>query len=339
MATKVTGTDAVKATLAETQGVNQLLSANNLTLSSSLSQILPPLVRDPFVLNAFLTNIYNKLILTKIIGGRFENPLGRLKKGNVGNFGDTIEEIIMNPATATFYGDPDHNILASNPPDAKVQYLKTNRQDEYDVSLTRPQIMQAFTSDIGFSSFMDNAVNTLVNGDGIDEFELMKKIVSDMYAQDYLIKEVSETDPIAFTKQLINLSKIFKFPNTKYSMYSIRYPDEPIKTWVKPENIVIIIRADKRTDISVDVLSVAFNLSQIELTNNIIEVDAFTDANGDELPIDAIVCDEQYFQVHDTLYEFANFERADNLSVKTYLHHWQILTCSLFAKAVCLYHK
>lgn len=339
MATKITATDAIKGTIAETNGADALLRSNGLTLESSLTEIIPPLVRDPFVLNSFLGNIYNKIILTKIIGGRFENPLGRLKKGTVGNYGDTIEQLIMNPAIATSYGDTTHNILASNPPDVKVQYIKTNRQDEYDVTLTRPQIMQAFTSEMGFSSFMDNAVNTLVNGDGIDEFELMKKIVSDMYSQNYIIKEVSDSTDTGFTKQLINYSKIFKFPNTKYSMYSKLYPDDAIKTWVRPEEIVIVIRADKKTDIDVDTLAVAYNLSKIELSNNIVEVDYFTDSQGNELPIDAIVCSEEFFQVYDLLYEFANFERADNLSVKTYLHHWQMINCSLFAKAVCLYHE
>lgn len=331
MSTKVTNTDVIKGTLAETQGVTQLLASEGLDLSSSLKEILPPVITDPFVFNQFLTKIYNKIILSRIVDGRFRNPLEPLKKGNIGGFGDTIEEIIMNPAKAFNYGNDDHNILKSAPPDAKVQYIRVNRQDAYDVSISRKQAMQAFTSEQGFSDFVTGAMNTLFNGDTIDEYRLMLKIVTDMYDSEYLLKESAATNGTDFTKQLINYAKIFQFPNTNYSQYSLKYPDESIETWVDPANIVILIRADKMTDISVDVLSAAFNLDKIQLTSNIIEVDKFGDTG-----IQAIICDRNYFQVYDTLYEMANFERADLLASKSYLHHWQAITCSLFAKAVCL---
>lgn len=329
----ITTTDAVKSVIKGTPEAMNILSANNLTLSSSLTEILPPLVDEPFAFNRFLTKLYNKILLQEIINGRFENPLAPFKKSSTKPFGDTIERSVFNPANAINYYDTQDNILTTVAPDIKVEYIKLNRQDKYRVSLPQPVIQQAIQTEETFGDFMSGAMGSLYNGDSIDEYRLMIKIFTDMLSANYLHAVSKGADGVAFTKQLINLAKLMRFPSTNYIAYNTHLPegDTPLEVWCNPSDIMILIRADVLTDVKVDVLSAAFNLSEIELSKQIVEVDQFGDSN-----IIAVVCDRSYLQVRDTLYQVADFYRADDLSTKTYLHHWQFISSSLLTKAVAI---
>ena len=330
---KATPTDVARAVVKETPLAMSVLNTQGLDVATAnvWEEIMPPVINDPFAFNAFLKNLYNKILLQEIITGRYENPLSPLKGGNLTPFGDTLERVIFNPAKAISYFNTQDNILTPAKPDVMVEYIRVTRQDKYPISLPRPLVEQAFTGNNTFGEFMIGAMNTLYNGDSIDEFRLMKKIVVDMVKNNYIYTEQRGATGVDFTKQIINYTKYFRFPNTKYNMYSILNPDHPLETWVDPSNIVLLVRADVMTDIRVDVLAAAFNLSEVELNSNIIEVDEFGDSQ-----VVAVICDRTWFQVRDSLYETAEFYRADDLSTKTYLHHWQTMTCSLFSKAVAI---
>ena len=324
--------DVLNATLNSDPMLRSLSPDRSLTIQ----QILAPVITDPLALNTFITNLYNKFIKSEVITGLYRNPLARLKK-STRPYGDTIERMIFNPATAMQYNisqDTD-NILTPAPPDVKVEYIRVTRQDKYAVTLPRNVIMQAFSSEDAFGEFLNGAINSLYNGDTIDEWTLMKKIVSDMTTQGYVNTVSVNGNGTDLAKALINYAKWFRFPSQNYNPYSIKYPDNKLTTWVDPENIVIIARSDVMTDVRIDVLAAAFNLSEVELSSNIIEVDEFepVTVDEDEKNIKAIICDASFFQVHDTLTELDTFQRADYLSTKSYWHHWQTMTCSLFANA------
>lgn len=327
MPTKVTNVIGAVRAAALKVGVD---SADRLS-KASIQEIGEPLIENALLMNEFLKTIYNKFILSEVIDGKFNNPLAVLKKSKVQPYGDTIERMVFNPAKAISYSNKDDNILTSVPPDLKAEYIRITRKDKYPISLPRPVIQQAFLSEENFGNFMMAARNTLYNGDSIDEFLLMKKIVSDMFDKGYLCYEEAGTDSVSIAKQLTNFAKYMSFPNTMYNAYSKKYPDKKLTTWSNPENVVIIIRADKMTDIRYDVLAAAFNLTEVELHSRIIEVDGF-DVDG----IIGIVSDIGFWQVRDQLYELADFFRADDLSTKTYLHHWQSMTCSLLTNAMVL---
>lgn len=330
---KATPTDVARAVVKETPLVMSVLNTKAIDVAKAdvWEEIMPPVISDPFAFNAFLKTLYNKILLQEVITGRYENPLAPLKGGNLTPFGDTLERVIFNPAKAISYFNTQDNILTPAKPDAMVEYIRVERRDKYPVTIPRALCEQAFTSNNTFGEFMTGAMNTLYNGDSIDEFRLMKKIVVDMVNKGYVYTETKGATGVDLTKQIINYAKYFRFPNNKYNMYTILNPDHPLETWVDPRNIIILARADVMTDIKVDVLSAAFNLQEIEISNNIIEVDEFTNSN-----VIALICDRTWFQVRDQLYETAEFYRADDLSTKTYLHHWQTMTCSLFSKAVAI---
>lgn len=327
-----TETDVVKAVAYATPEAMSSLTDSGVRLSdASLNEIMLPIIENPLSKNAFFTNLYNKIIFQEVVNGKFKNPMGALKKNKLRPFGDTYERLIFNPAKAISYYNTNDNILTPALPDIKVEYIKVNREDKYPISLPYQAIQQAIMNEDSFREFREGASATLYNGDAIDEFNLMKKVISDVYKSGYMQSVEQGSDSTQLTKQIINLMKMFRFPSTKNNVYSIKYPDDELVTWTNPENVVMIIKADVMTDIMVDVLSAAFNLDKIRLMEMIIEVDEFEDED-----IVAFVGDIAYFQVRDQLYQMDSFQRADDLSIKTYLHHWQAIECSMFANACCI---
>lgn len=327
---KASPTDVVKAIVNENSMLKAIVLDSGVRLeNASLKEIAPPIITDPLATNTFLKNLYNKFILTEVIDGRFENPLAPMKKERVAPFGDTVERTIFNPAKAIQYDSSNENILTAVPPDVKVEYIRVNRKDKYPVSIPRPALQQAFTNDGSFASFMTGAMSSLYNGDSIDEFQLMKKVVSDIFDATYLPYKELKTGVVDQTVDIITAMKMFKFPSDEYNVYSKKYPDNKLTTWSDPKNIFLIVDVETLTKIRVEELAAAFNLKEVEIGNNIIEVDGF-----EKEGLRAIVCDWQYFQVRDTLYEIADFFRADDLSTKTYLHHWQTMTSSLLCNAI-----
>lgn len=328
-----TMTELVKAIVNENSYLKGVMTNSNTRLGeASLKEIGAPIVADPLARNTFLNNLYNKFITSKVISRMYENPLAVLKGQKYAPYGDTIERMINNPAKAIEYSNKDDNILTNVPPDVKVEYIKVNRQDKYRVSVPYPVLQQAFMSENGFSEFVSACINSLYNGDNIDEFLLMKKIISDMVNSGYMLTQKIEAANDDATVQIKNLYDYMQFPSANFNMYSSLYPTTPLTTWCPAGELVIISTVDYLNKLNVKFLASVFNLSLAELEGRIIKVDGFESDNG----INAVVLDEGFMQVHDTVYEMDSFHRADDLSEKTYLHHWQSMQGSLLANAVAL---
>jgi len=310
----------------------------------SPSQIAEPVISDPILRNTFIENLYNKYIMSEIINRIWKNKLAPLKRAGLDPYGNVIERARFNPANGLEYNDTDDNILTSTPPDVKVEYIKVNRQSKYPVSVKIPEIKQALMSYESFGNFTEGAIGSLYNGDNLDEYLLMKKVITDMASAGYLYTvNVTGGTGLDLTKMLIKYPKYFMYPSNNFNGYTKKYGEHPLTTWsTDPSDVVIIADIDTLTDVRVEELANAFNLSQVELITNIIEVDGFdnvsmkVEGETKTYEVKALVCDRQFFQCVDTLYEMDSFARADNLEVKTYLHHWETISGSLLENAVVI---
>ena len=324
-------TEVVRAVVLDNEYLTSIINNANVRLeSASIQDIGAPIINDPLARNTFINTLYNKFIKTQVLNGLFKNPLEPLKGEKLPLFGDTVERMIFNPAKAIAYDSEEDNILTTQKPDIKVEYIRVERKDKYAITIPFPVMKQAFSNDNSFSQFLSGAYNSLYNGDAIDEFNLMKKIFSDSMEGGYLPALTLEDNSTAITKQIINYSKNFRFPSSSFNAYSAHFPGEnPLQTWCSPENLVLVCRSDLMTDIQIDVLAAAYQLDEVKLINNIIEVDAFPDEN-----LMGCLCDRSFVQVEDSVMELDSFHRADDLSEKTYWHHWQTMTFSLLCNAV-----
>lgn len=305
---------------------------------TNLSDIANPILNSPNIANAFINTLVNRIGLTAIQNKTFNNPLAPLKKG-VLEMGTTVQEVFTNPAQSTGYSMNDFSaVLQKVTPDTKTAYHVMNRQDRYQVTIYESQLKLAFVSYENMQAFIQSVISSMYNGSYIDEYTLTKKLFSDAVSNNKIIMQtaVAPTDEAtgkAITKQIKKLISKFKYPSTAYNKYSSLSgaTGNPVKTFTNPEDVVLVIKSDVLNEIDVEVLAVAFNLSKVEFMANVVEVDDFDSPN-----LLAIVCDKNFIQLYDNLYQVRNQENGGNLAWQYFLHVWQTYSLSPFCNAVAL---
>ena len=314
-----------------------VLTANNLKETGTAITTYEPTT------NEFLSGLVNRVAFTEVSNRRFKNPLAMLKKG-IKPYGTDIEEIYTNPVSAVaFDGSEVSDMLNVTKPDTKTIFHRMNRQDKYPVSISAIQLQKAFTSFNEMEKFINSIITAMYSGDEMDEYLLMRNLVSDAVAKgkvksyeiEYNADEATSRDLIVLVK---TLSSDFTFPKKDFNGYNMANASaissgsiKACTTWTPKENQIIMIRSDVDAVTDVDVLAKAFNMDKADFLSRKVVVDSF----GDENTL-IFLTDENAFQVYDDLYQVRSFDNGSNLTTNYWLHHWQTMSLSLFANGVAI---
>lgn len=302
----------------------------------TLSNILFDDAYQP-MLNEFVNNLINRIGLTIIRNKTFSNPLAILRKGSM-PLGTDIQDLYENPAEAEQYelsNTAMAKLLTITDPDTHVAYYRRNRKDFYTKTISRENLQGAFVSWEKFENYISAITTSLYSGNYIDEFELTKALVDGAYDNNKVIVETvsaitDETTAKAFIKKCRSLFTKMKLPSTKYNAYSkFSGAKGVIKTWTEDDRFVLIVTSDVMAEVDVDVLARAFNIENTKFLGRVIEVDSFENEE-----IQAILCDESWFQIYENLMRFDEFYNARTMTWNEYLHVWQTYAICPFANAV-----
>jgi len=245
----------------------------------NIAEVGKAITTDTITMNDFVNALINKVAMSNVVSKVYSNPLSILKKSGV-PMGNNIEEIFVNPATDVGYQKDGARLLVTTNPDAKVCYYGLNRQGSYPVSIREDELQRAFTSEQNFMAFFNKIVSSMVSGDQIDEFTLMKNLLGkaiDNGAMKTVDVEIAK--PKEFAKAISNLSSSFTFPNTAYCGYNLvnkldeESDEKPCITFCPVENQALIIRADAQTEINYEVLATMFHMEVAKLEAMTILVD------------------------------------------------------------------
>lgn len=288
--------------------------------------------------NEFLNALVNKVAMSIVRNKTFRNPLAVLKKGGV-PLGRNIEEIYTNPATGTTFDPSGAKLLERSIPDTKAIYHSMNRQGQYKATVTKAQLIQAFTSYSALEKLLNSIVNSIYSGDNLDEFMLMKQLFASaidggkIKKIDTGLTAVSDSDSAkTFVKAIKTVGQAMEFPSSNFNSYHDINKDtdaKPVVTWTPKDNQVLILRNDISVDVDVELLAKAFNVSYTDLDQRTLIVDSFGSATN----CAAILCDEAFVQVYDNLTQMENFHNGEGLYDNYIYHHWQTYSLSLFANA------
>lgn len=289
--------------------------------------------------NEFLTSLVERIAMTIVRNRTLKNPLSVLKKGGV-PLGKDIQEIITNLTKAETFDPNGTELLKRSTPDVKTIYHRVNRKDQYTVTISRQQLQTAFTSYNALQNLLDSIVNTLYSSDNYDEFILMKNLFSSAIKGNKILNlgvEDIATNPKDFVKNVRTCSSNMVFPSTSFNSYNIvnKSDENKLTTWTPKENQILILRSDVETEIDIEVLAVAFNMSKTDLLTKTLVVDNF----GEATDTYGILCDSSFVQVYDNLQELTNFYNPKGLYYNYYWNHWQTYSLSLFANAVAFSKK
>ena len=289
------------------------------------------------MLNEFVTNLINRIGLTIIRNKTFNNPLALLRKGSM-PLGTDIQDLYENPAEAEQYelsNTAMAKLLTITDPDTHVAYYRRNRKDLYTKTISRENLQGAFVSWEKFENYISAITTSLYSGNYIDEFELTKSLVDGAYDNNKVIVETvsavtDETSAKAFIKKCRSLFNKMKLPSTHYNAYSkFSGAKGTIKTWTEEDRFVLIVTSDVMAEVDVDVLARSFNIENTKFLGRVIEVDSFENEE-----IQAILCDESWFQIYENLMRFDEFYNARTMTWNEYLHVWQTYAICPFANAV-----
>lgn len=287
--------------------------------------------------NEFLSALVNKVAMTIVRAKTFRNPLSVLKQGSV-PLGKNIEEIYTNPATGKVYDPSGAGLLEREMPDTKAIYHALNRKGMYKATVSKAQLITAFTSWEAMEKLLNSIVNSIYSGDNMEEFLLMKQL----FATAIEGGKMKTTDVVAPTdtataKELVKaIKKIglgMTVPSDSYNSYYDVNKDtdsNPVITWTPIEDQVLILRNDVSVEIDMELLAQAFNVSYAELKQRILLVDSF----GTDTDTLAVLCDKSYVQVYDNLQQMESFRNPQGLYENYMFHHWQTYSLSLFANAM-----
>ena len=286
--------------------------------------------------NEFLSALVNKIAMTVVRNKTFANPLAVLKKGGV-PLGRNIEEIYTNPATGTTFDPTGAKLLERSLPDTKAIYHSMNRQGQYKATVSKAQLIQAFTSYQALEKLLNSIVNSIYSGDNLDEFMLMKELFASAIVGGKLktidtgLSSISDTDGAkTFVKAIKTVGQAMEFPSQNFNSYAtINEGAKPVITWTPKDNQVLILRNDVSVDVDVELLAKAFNVSYTDLEQRTLIVDGFGSATN----CGAILCDEAFVQVYDNLQQMESFHNGEGLYDNFIYHHWQTYSLSLFANA------
>lgn len=309
----------------------------------NLSETKAALLGDVELANEFMGMLMNKVAFTLVHNKLFKNPLAILKKGSK-PLGDSVEEIFINYAKASAYDAEGSDLLSRKLPDVKAVYHTMNRKDKYKVTVTYEMLSKAFNSYGALNNFVSGIVNSLYNGANLDEFTLMKRLITDAVVKAFcwsedLDDEVSTSAEGAtkFIKAVKLVSTNMQFPSSKYNgyLYCQETDTVPVTTFTALEDQYIIMDSATAVAIDVDVLANAFNMSKMDFLARRIVVDSFmTDSIAvDGLPI-AIIMDKDFIQVYDDMIKMTTFKNPEGLYDNYYLHVWQTMAVSPLVNAV-----
>ena len=284
--------------------------------------------------NEFLYSLINHIGLVNVNYRSFSSPLKAFKKGWM-EFGDTIEDIYIEPVKALLY-EPE--VPNDNPgdqwktfkPDIDVVYYKKNRELVYPLTVNERAYKRAFMSYRELDKFLSGLMTQLANADEIDDFNLTLELLNAYADMDginnfYQVKVDNVTDEISARKLVMAVRALV--PTMKYP--SRKFNAKGVLNWSRPEDLYLLVTPQVNAVLDVEVLAKAFNMNKAEFMGNVVEVPY--------LPKDAValLVDKEFFQIYDTFMQMTTTGmNALHLTTNYFYHHQGILATSPFYPAV-----
>jgi len=299
--------------------------------AENVAQVGAGILMTSALANEFITSLVERIGLVVIRKVTLKNQLKRFKKGQMPQ-GRTIEEIFIDLAQEHQYDaeDAENTVFKREIPDVKTLFHERNRQGFYKQTIQDDSLKSAFTSWGNFEGFLAGIINALYNGAEVDEFKYMKLLIDNYFSKN-LFTNVKVDDPTTSTTAATEFIKKLRATALKMTLASGSrdYNSLAVHTRSDMDSLHLIIDADLLATVDVDVLAKAFNMDKTNFMGHITVIDNFASEG-----LEAVLIDEQFFMVYDTLQKMETIRNPQGLYWNYFFHTWQVLSTSRFANAV-----
>lgn len=322
--------------------------------TASLHRIGEYVMQFEALQNAYLEALVNRIGMTIITSKMWNNPWAVFKRGRL-EFGETVEEIFVNLAKPHSF-DPavaEKEVYKRELPDVRAAFHTMNFQKFYKVTISNDQLRQAFLSWNAITDLIAKIVDSLYTGMRYDEFTTMKY----MLCREMLNGGFFNVNVPALTKA--TASDVMTEVRGSVGMLdfmSSKYNRAGVMTSTSRDDLFVIISAQNRALIDVDVLAVAFNMDKTDFLGHLIEVDSFEEQDearllelfGDDPSykffteeeltalgnIVAAMVDRDWWMVFDNFDTFTQNYNGQGLYWQYFYHVWRTFSASPFANAL-----
>lgn len=305
--------------------------------------------------NAFLDALVNRVGRVLVTSRLWEDPWATFERGTL-EFGETTEEIFANIAKPFSY-DPaaaEGELYKREIPDVRAAFHTMNWQKFYKVTITEPQLRQAFLSFGELDNLIGKIVESLYTSMNLDNFLAKKYLLCRELVNGGIYTVVTapiDSDPDDAIVKYREYTNNLKFLKTAYNRAHV-WNSTPV------EEQVIIVPNNVEATLGVKVLADAFNLSQVDYISTRIPIDSFTfdtddlarlallfenddtytEFTADEITaltkLSAVKLANDWFMCYDNFERMGSIENIQGLYWNYILHKWRTVSASPFANAV-----
>lgn len=312
---------------------------------------------SPNLQNEFLNCLINRIGKVIITSRLFESPLRMFVKGNL-EYGEVVEEIFVNLCRPYQYSPnkAEQEVFKRVIPDVRSAFHVLNSELFYKQTVSRKELDKAFLSIDGVESLARAIIGVMYTSANFDEFVMMKYMLAKA-ALDGTIAIVpvatlnSEANGKAALTAFKEYSNNFEVLSTNYNVMGVYNSSDKASQYLITDN-------HNDAYLSANVLAALFGPAFADADYKKIRVDNFDQFDNDRLKwilgkdddeewtaftsdelaalanIEAVLLDENWFQVYYKLLETRYLENPEGLSENTWLHIWRIFSRSPFANIV-----
>lgn len=301
--------------------------------------------------NEFLNALVNRIARVIITSKMYTNPLSMFKKGLI-DFGETIEEIFVNIANPHQYDveESESKVYAREIPDVRAAFHTLNYKKFYKQTIQNKDLNQAFLSWDGITDLISRIVDAMYTAANYDEFVTTKYMLAKAILDGRLSAiTVYANDAKDAVTKIKGVSNALTFMSNNYNVAGVQ-------TFTDKDDQYLLVNSQFDSEIDVEVLASAFNMSKAEFMGHRILIDGFgtldvarlnalfkDDPNYEEPSEDAlkalnaipaVLVDKNFFMIFDNMYEFTENYNGQGLYWNYFYHTWKTFSMSPFANAI-----
>lgn len=301
--------------------------------------------------NEFLNALVNRIARVIITSKMYSNPLSMFKKGLI-DFGETIEEIFVNIANPHQYDveESENKVFAREIPDVRAAFHTLNYKKFYKQTIQNKDLNQAFLSWDGITDLISKIVNAMYTAANYDEFVTTKYMLAKAILDGRLSAiTVDANDAKGAVTKIKGVSNALTFMSNNYNVAGVQ-------TFTDKDDQYLLVNSQFDSEIDVEVLASAFNMSKAEFMGHRILIDGFgtldvarlnalfkDDPNYEEPSQDtltalnaipAVLIDKNFFMIFDNMFEFTENYNGQGLYWNYFYHTWKTFSMSPFANAL-----
>jgi len=298
----------------------------------SLAELGSSILSEQSSRNEFITALVNKVAFTIIRENFSKNPMA-VFKGEQLQFGDKVEDIIVELVKAQVFDQKtaESELYKREKPEVSVLYHHIPRKGFYKTTTDESQLRKAFTSERAFRQLLASIVEQLSMSREYDDFLVAKSLLTQAITEGKVAEVVAP--PISDTATAKKVLKEIKKAVKRLTFISDKYNYAGSFRATKPEDIRIIMDIDVETEIGVEVLAGAFNLSEVDYEAQRIVIDNFDELASD---VHCIIADKKWLVLHDYPEMADTLWNPQGRYWNHFLHYESINSTTHFANAVAI---